>query len=229
MFSVAAGTDTYGRVKTVAGMPIVTKFFMLQLLPIFPLKSFYLIKLDSAKVAGVPFVASVQSSSIHGFPLARVDKISVVMAYLRAFLALLLVVSVPMLVVAVVSYFTGAPGRDTAEIVWGALAALVGGSVAGGLTYVLPLTTKRERDIRLGCRELLGAAIDPVRLPADLRQLLAEYVRDTFRASPEPRERLLARLVFVRAKLPHAANPEELEAQTDQLLGELARTAGGGS
>lgn len=36
MVHVVAGTDTYGRVKCVLGTPIVTKFAMFQLLPLYP-------------------------------------------------------------------------------------------------------------------------------------------------------------------------------------------------
>jgi hypothetical protein len=36
---ITSGSDTYGRVKTVGGVPVVSKFFMLQFLPLYPLQS----------------------------------------------------------------------------------------------------------------------------------------------------------------------------------------------
>jgi hypothetical protein len=48
MTTVVAGTDTYGRVKAVRGVPIVTRFATLQMLPLYPLQSFYFLGLDES-------------------------------------------------------------------------------------------------------------------------------------------------------------------------------------
>ena len=83
MVHISAGTDTYGRVKAVAGTPIVTKFAMLQLLPLYPLQSFYFTGTGPIETTGVPFLASTTSVAIKGIPLATLDVTSVVMAYAR--------------------------------------------------------------------------------------------------------------------------------------------------
>jgi hypothetical protein len=89
---VVSGTDTYGRVKTVSGTPIVTKFAMLQLLPIYPIQSFYSTGSGPTETTGIPFLASTKSVPIHGFPLASLDLISVLLAYVRAACGLFLIV-----------------------------------------------------------------------------------------------------------------------------------------
>src|SRR4051794_39809742 len=79
---VTFGSDTYGRVKTVDSTPIVTKFGMVSAFPVFPLESFYFIRSGESTSEGIPFLAQVHSTGIKAIPLARVDKLSVLMAYI---------------------------------------------------------------------------------------------------------------------------------------------------
>jgi hypothetical protein len=44
MIHVTVGSDTYGRVKTVGTTPIVTRVGMISSLPVFPLESFYFVR-----------------------------------------------------------------------------------------------------------------------------------------------------------------------------------------
>src|SRR5690349_7327227 len=83
MVVVTAGSDTYGRVKVVAGTPIVTQFFMVQLLPVYPLRSFYFLSADHVKSSGIPGIAAVYSREFNAIPLAKIDRASVAMAYIR--------------------------------------------------------------------------------------------------------------------------------------------------
>ena len=83
MIHVSVGTDTYGRVKQVDGTPIVTKFGMVSAMPVFPIQSYYFMRFGEAASAGIPFLAAFHSTPIVGIPLARLDKLSVVMTYAR--------------------------------------------------------------------------------------------------------------------------------------------------
>lgn len=83
MIVVTIGADSYGRVKSVDGTPVVTKFGMLSGLPIWPICSYYRYGGDMRSLSGIPLVFHLENVLVHGLPLSRIDRLSVAMAYLR--------------------------------------------------------------------------------------------------------------------------------------------------
>ena len=219
MTTVHAGTDTYGRVKTVCGTPIVTKFFMIQFVPCYPLRSFYLVRSGRTKWVGIPLVAGVYSADFQGIPLASVDKVSVIMAYVRCLFATLLLAGFIWTLFAIVSYCTGMRGDEFTRIATIVMAiSLVAGAVGGGLTYLLPLTPHRERAIRNYCFELFGISADPARVQPEISVMLANY-QDGLDESP--RTQWIRQLIATRAKIGQGMDPVALELKTDELLAHL--------
>jgi hypothetical protein len=221
--AISAGTDTYGRVKAVCGTPIVTKFAMLQFLPVFPLQSFYFLGAGATETTGIPLLASSQSAVIYGIPLASVDTTSVFMAYARGVFGALAVCGF-IVIVPGIMYLTGENLDDFAILATrGLLIALIVGIVGGLLTYAIPVTPRREREIRQYCAEVLGVSADPARVQADWGVMIEEFVNQSSWPQGDPRIQLLRELVFTRAKIAKAIDPVRMELKTDELLEELRR------
>lgn len=222
--SVIFGTDTYGKVKTVSGTPIVTVFAMLNGLPLRPLQSYYFVGLGEGQRFQVPFVGGMSQASVVGVPLAKIDGSSVTMAYARGVFGLRAVIG-SIVVVPFLSNWRGEPLDDVGGIfVLAFLSSFTVGIVGGALTYCLPLTSRRERDIRLACGEFLGVYVDPARA-------VLQYAADALRTATtmasamqptkmdaEKRYACVAELVVVRAKIALGEDRAPLEARTDELL-----------
>lgn len=224
MATVYAGTDTYGRVKTVCGTPVVTQFAMLQFLPIYPLQSFYVTGSGVTESTNVPFVASIQLAEIHGIPLANLDRLSVFIAYMRSVFAVAVVVGFMGVLVPGVMYLTGEHLDGFAlNLLRCMLAALISGIVGGTATYLIPLTTRRERDIRSYCHELLGIAIDPARLPADTATRVLQFADQDQDTVDQRRLGLIRDLIGIRVKLAADTSDRTSESTTDDILFQLRR------
>ena len=221
MITVHVGTDTYGRVKVVSGTPIVTKFAMFQFLPVYPLQSLYLVKLGPSEATGVPLLMRKRTAAIQGIPLASVDYVSVLIAYTRAVFAAMVLVGALALVPGIM-YLTGERLDDLAlSATRGLLVSIAVGIVGGILSYAIPLTPRRERDIRRHCAELLGISADPARVPPDLSKAVVEEVQRTFPESKTHRMRLIRELIMTRASIAQGTGDVGLEAKTDDLLEQL--------
>jgi hypothetical protein len=221
MVHVSAGTDTYGRVKTVSGTSIVTKFAMLQFLPFYPLQSFYFIGTGPTERTGVPFLASWTSVAIRGIPLATVDTTSVAIAYARGVFGALVIVGF-MVIVPGIMHLTGEHLDEFAMIATRALLiSFVTGVVGGLLTYALPLTPRREREIRQYCGELLGVAADPARIESEASASLATYVDEQHQSADNSRVQLIRQLIATRAMIAQAIDSDRMETKTDELLERL--------
>lgn len=168
MTSISVGTDTYGRVKAVSGTPVVTRFAMLQFLPVYPLQSFYFVKAGPSSATKIPFLGRTYFASVVGIPLSSLDPASVAMAYVRAIFATLTICGAMVLVPGIM-YLTGERLDGLAMIMTrGLLFALIVGVVGGILSYAVPLTPYREKEIRRLCAEQLGISADPARVPSDV-------------------------------------------------------------
>jgi hypothetical protein len=221
MITISVGTDTYGRVKTVSGIPIVTKFAMLQFLPVYPLRSFYFTGTGPSETMGIPFLASTRFASIGGIPLASVDKMSVLMAYARSIFAALALVGALSLVPGIM-YLTGERLDELALMATrGLLTSLIVGMVGGALSYAIPLTPRREKAIRRYCGELLGVSADPARVPSDLSEFLVEFVDNEPQDPGDPREQLIRQLIKARALIAQGTGADRMEAKTDELIDKL--------
>ncbi len=224
MLTIHGGIDSYGRVKTVCGTPIVTRFVMVHGLPVYPIQSFYFTGQGPTETTGIPVIANLVWADVKGVPLAALDLTSVVMAYSRAFLAGLTVIGSFVIAIGIL-YLTNPKPLDDFQIgaVWVVLICLAVGSVGGLLTYALPVTPRRERDIRRHCGDVLGAAVDPARVPADVSALLVQFAAEQCPSDVVPPFPLILELINTRAKIAQGIDAEEMEAKTDDLLGLLGR------
>jgi hypothetical protein len=220
------GVDTYGKVKSVGGTPIVTKFFMVSAFPVYPLESFYSSRVHKEAIDGVPFLG--HTLYITGIPLARIDRASVLIAYLRGVCGALMVVGFLGSIFMAIPLLMGPQGMvvDPVKTLYGALSTLALGIVCGALTYFIPLTSQRERSIRSYCGELLGFCADPARIRPDLaaemwqEQLHGASPADMTEASLS-RLNYLLQLIEARCQIAHGQKVRELEQNTDELLERL--------
>jgi hypothetical protein len=225
MIDVVVGTDTYGRVKAVGKTAIVTKFSMLQMLPVGPLQSYYVWGPATTKTSGIPLLAQVQQVKMRGFPLARVNRTSVVFAYFRAVFAALVLAGFIVTFSGFVFSRDGKPMDDHALMInQFAEACLVTGVVGGILTYLIPTTGRRERAIRTYCSEMLGACIDPAQVApevtAAIREALPPPDNPDRVSGTRSRADHVQELILTRCDA--AANAgRDLEAKTDDLLDQL--------
>lgn len=223
MMHVVVGTDTYGRVKAVDKTAIVTLFSMAQMLPIAPIKSYYVWGPAKSEDSGVPFLASVRSIKLRGVPLARVDPCSVAFAYIRAVLAALFGVGFIGTFMGFVFSSNGKPMDDFAlSVIRFAEACLALGVVGGVLTYFVPSISRRERAIRTYCGEMLGVSIDPGRVASEVALGIREMVSHlgyTDRANAT-RSGFVRELVLTRCHVATEDGPD-FELQTDKLLDQL--------
>jgi hypothetical protein len=227
MMHVHAGTDTYGRVKAVAGTAIVTKFAMFQSLPVFPLRSYYFISHGPTERSGVPFFASSESTSIVGLPLASIDVASVLMAYLRAFFATLVVVGSIPAIMAAVTWLGGQHMADGMKMLGVISSCVLGTGIVGGLlTYAIPLASRRDRDIREYCAEILGVSADPACVTREAKvwisAFLEEHTSEEHLMETEySRTEKILELIQTRMEIPGSDNAQALEDRTDDLLERL--------
>jgi hypothetical protein len=224
MVTVTVGADTYGRVKCVCGTPIVTKFAMLNSLPIYPLKSFYFTGSGPTEVIGNPFVESSHAGEAYGIQLAKVDLTSAIMAYVRGLFALLILAGFTGVLFPGIMFLNGEQLDDFAMAAFRWLAASLAIGVVGGIfTYVMPHMTKREVEIRRNCRELLGIAIDPARLPSHTAMQIVENIDRLHDSIDDGGGKLIRDLVCARVKIAHGVDVRLYESVTDDLLWQLRR------
>jgi hypothetical protein len=119
-------------------------------------------------------------------------------------------------------YFTGDRiPSDLISVVRVVLVLFAAGIVGGLLTYCLPLTSRRERDIRRYSAELLGIAADPARVTPEISATVAKYLEDKPNFQENSRTSLIRELIAARTKIARATDVEDMERKTDQLLNEL--------
>jgi hypothetical protein len=222
MIAISAGTDTYGRVKKVSGTPIVTKFAMFQFLPMYPLQSFYFRGTGRTQAEGIPIVAMTRSKTIVGIPLASVDMTSVLVAYARGLFAAAALLGFVFLMIPAFMYLTGDRiPSDLTTFLRAVLGVFAVGIVGGLLSYCIPLTSRRERDIRRYCAELLGVAADPARVTPEASATFAKQVEDLPTTRENSRTSSIRELITARTKIARATDVADMEKKTDQLLNEL--------
>lgn len=230
MVRIAYGTEVYGKVKKVGGTSIVTKFWMLQFLPIYPVQSFYIVGNDKTRV---PFRSEQADNEIQVMPLAYVDRTSATMAYLRAVFTVLLIFGF-FAVFGLYPWLTGSRLSSGGKIMTTVCCIMfLIGSIGGLLTYWFPGIDPRDKKIRLCCGEILGMCIDPLYLPVRSSSDIENQLKDMINAkeidtSPQTgaRNRLLLPLIATRCRLARAINTNDstadaLEQKTDELLAQL--------
>jgi hypothetical protein len=241
MISVTAGTDTYGAVRKVRKTPIVTKFAMLELFPIFPIESYYLSHLGQISHEGIPLIYAETSRSIVGYRLARVDRLSAVVTYVRAIGAAFAVVGSIGLIFGI--FMSSAERVNAADPVDRYIVLVSGLLLATAILIAVPtyiftfVVPEREKEIREYCDDALGIAADPARLDSFMVEEFLELtiatlaqagIVEPYDAIRQPitttaeQKRLL--LVFARSKIALGGSREEFEPLTDSLLIDLAHS-----
>jgi hypothetical protein len=217
VYHVTVGSDTYGRVKKVGTTPIVTRFGMISSLPVYPLESFYFVRFGERTSHGIPFFAEIRSTEVRGVPLARIDKLSVAMAYLRGLFGALVLFGFVGTFMASMMWITGEHLDELAMLMAKCVGlCFVGGIIGGGLTYAVPLTTQREKEIRRLCVTIFGISLDPARVRRDYARKIESFL-DGFPPAPGEPERALE-LARTRVRIALGEPKEPLEDHTDDLL-----------
>ncbi len=236
MVIVRLGYDTYGKVKTVGLTPVVTRFAMVSAIPIFPRESYYYV--GERVPEGIPLVSTAKK--INGLPLARLDLLSVIVAYARGFFGVLTLVGC----IGFITLIAGNSGPQrlqdgvvSALLLAGSLCLCVGAG-GGVLTYFLPFQiTERERQIRLASGLALGICADLALVHKEVVRAVASEIskprrgerakRDPGDGAPDEKcHELLRQLVMTRAKIALGEDPQPLEGQTDDLLHQIQLAMG---
>lgn len=219
------GTCTLGHVKEIAGTPVVTKFVMLQALPIYPLESYYYSGETPGETYWLPFIVTIQSTDVHGPVLTRLDWHSVAMAYLRGICLAIGFVGF-LALIPYVRYLTGEQltvlEKSTFPII---LSCFTTACVVGWLSYRVPVTPTRERRIRQYCGEQLGIGVDPARVSAEVAaNMEARVARNTpSENDDQARVSLIHQLVTARANIAQGIDTRAMEQKTDELLTHLVQ------
>jgi hypothetical protein len=232
MGGIVYGSDLFGMIKKVERTPIVTRFAMLQFLPIYPIQSLYLIRLGPNETSGVPLIHQQTEQAIHGLPLAKISRLSVCISYIRGTAAVALIFGL-------LFWFAGPPGSAVKKINRETMLAhrlltvtllsyaLIGGGGSYGLTYVVP---RREKNIRTACGSILGIAADPALLNPDATRHLLDQVNPLLSQQEirDPATLLNSRapagsnapllLTWARAQIAAGNDREAMESATDYLL-----------
>lgn len=232
MVAVHVGTDTYGRVKRVGATSVVTKFAMIYAFPLIPRESYYMSGAVETTTEGIPFVFTTQTTRFQGLPLARLDGLSVAMAYLRGLFGTLTVVG-SFYIVLLVSRATGQRHDEFVDVAGKVLLTCLAAGVGGGLLTYIPgiQTTARDRAIRRECGEILGICADPARVRDDVVRSLGQALREQRRSmlaeqkrtgiSESPEVALQFQLLAARIRLALGEPDAALEAETDEILGQI--------
>ena len=218
MYYIKIGTDTYGRVKAVSGTSIVTKFAMVNFLPLYPLESYYSFGTGEKKSQGVP--------------LTRLDYASVAVAYLRGVFGTLAVFGSISFFSFVMWLLNQRFDEFAQYATWFLLACLVVGIIGGTLTYLIPNTSRRERTIRECCGEIVGVAVDPALVQAEFAQALADYAKDVEYESavvhPKFADKgqfaMAKEMLQVRVEIALGNTDPVLERRTDELIERLPQS-----
>lgn len=236
--AVTAGSDIYGAVRRVDGTPIVTKFAMLQFVPLFPLESYYLRRVAKKSGVSVPLLGGYSSQAIAGLRLAKLDRLSVLVAYLRGIGAVLAVVSCIGLFGMLVTSFSGTPMNAEQRMIAAACAVILGvGLLISVPTYYFTfVVAQRDMEIRRACAKWLGLAADPAQIVADEAKLMLTVIDETLAQrdihDPVATVKLphglppdLASLLLVRSRAQVAIDGGSgtAEGEADQLLLAISR------
>ncbi len=162
----------------------------------------------------------------------RVDKLSALMAYVRAVCGAMIAFGSLFFVTFILNR-NFIPLTDSQIAIRYGLGVLLCVGIGGGLlTYCQPFqTTAREKRIRLECGEILGICADPARIQGaaaqrilnSLADVSASQNSDPFNANPVvvDRRESLVQLTRVRAMIALGHSRDSLERRTDELLAQI--------
>ena len=221
MLHVHIAADTFGRVKTVGGTSVVTRFWGVQMIPLLPTASYYVPATATEHADGVPCVA---------IPLARVDLTSTSMAYLRGLCGALFVLGFIAIVPLYSIWLNIGPGPDEYGIMMMKVLIVffIAGIVGGVSTYFIPTMSLRERQIREYCSLVIGPAIDPARVTAEtaleIQRTALDLTAEVELVSTNGLKELRCQLVLVRCQVAIGDGEDDAERTTDDLLRQLNNT-----
>jgi hypothetical protein len=231
----AIGTDVYGAVRSVGRTPIVTKFFMVQGLPIRPMESYYFRALGEWSGSGVPFLGEEIHRAIIGIPCDRINRLSVFVAYVRAVCGAIVVLStIPLFALGICRLcdpvFRFEADKKMTVVIAGMV--LASGVLLGLTTYLVNLTVPaRERRIRLACARVLGIAADPAHVKLEIARDMIVRADEFLQEQQTPDlDAVLCRtahfglpvldqlLVRTRAEIQNSGASISRESNTDRIL-----------
>lgn len=235
MLIVTFGSDTYGRVKRVGKTSVVTKFIMLQFMPMFPLGSFFHARRGNSGNDLVSLLYGIDATAARAIPLARIDWLSVAMAYFRGACGALALVGSMSLIPGIMRLSGERPDRFAVIVTQVLVACLVVGAAGGAASYCLPWQVgSRKKLIRCACGEVLGMHVDPASFQQEFahefevlfRNAIAGDEMQAAAEQVESRERfdLLLALIAARLQISLGVSQPAIEQRTDELLEEIRRT-----
>lgn len=228
------GTYIYGSVKKVDGTSIATSFAMLMGFPLWPIESLYYAGRGESKFQGIPFVFGGTATAIRGLPMAAMDRLSVLITYVRAVSLVLAVITGMVFLISFVPDKQGKFGAPTPTQTlierYAGLSGFVLSVSAGILTYCFwAKASQRERAIRHACGQVLGIAADPAFLSCELAESLRQGIANTsMPAAPGEVQEMIdvvRQLIEVRAQMALGFPREHLGRRTEDLLKQLSRPA----
>ncbi len=186
-------------------------------------KVHHLVRLGKSTSGGIPLILTTHSRAIEGLPLARVDKLSVVMAYARGVFGALAVAGFIGTFMMCMMWLTGNGYHldDRKTIIAICVGSCFGiGTAAGLCTYLFPFQmTKREKDIRRLCGTILGISADPARVRLDFAKSIHHRLSATTVVDELPK--LAHELACTRVRIALGEPRLPLEDHTDDVLEQI--------
>jgi hypothetical protein len=224
---MVAGIHVYGGIKAVRGTKVATTFFMVMGLPLIPGYSLYYVGQGEAQGAILPVAGGFVQQELLGVACNRIDRLSVLIGYLRAYgTALIVAGAFGLLALFSISLGpnSGDPFESALPVVLGVLLAV--GLLAVGATYVVgSRIAAEELCIRSICADVLGIAADPANVDPktaaawrdEVREQLAAMGADMSLCKLDDCPHLpadVARLQLLLARAELAVDPNQLEPLT---------------
>lgn len=232
MIVVTFGSDTYGKVRRVGRTSVLTRFAMLQFAPIFPLESLYYARQGDSNSDLISLIYGTDATAPRAIPLARIDKLSVAMAYFRGLCATLALVGCISLVPAVMHFSGERLDRVAIMMTQVLVSCLIAGTAAGALSYCIPWQTgNRQRSIRRASCRVLGMDADPAMFRRDVAEEIAAFTGGRIAGDELPSGEveeaidLSMRLVATRLEIALGGPVQLLEQRSDKLLDRIRRVA----
>jgi hypothetical protein len=230
MLGATVGSDVYGAVRRVGRTPIVTKFAMLQFLPLIPLESYYFERLNKPVKTGIPVLARFSEQGIVGLRLARINWLSVAVTYVRALGAGLTMIGTIGLAGSAVSHFSMPLPNEGLLAIASTLILVTAAAIALPTYYFTFSVSDRDKAIRTACASVVGIAADPAYVTPDIAENVTAFVDDVLpRDVSEVQEVMRAPhgtsadvlvllLLRCRAMIALGGDREGLERMSDDLL-----------
>jgi len=208
---------------------VITRFAMLQFAPLFPLESFFFARRGNLSSDLISLIFGADATTPLAIPLARIDKLSVAMAYFRGVCGTLVLVGCISLIPAIM-HLSGERLDHFAIVMTQALVScLIVGAAFGALSYCLPWQMGgRQKSIRRACGGVLGMDADPAMFRRDVAEEIETFLGDQIAGDKlrgaeklggaDDVSDMRLQLVAVRLQIALGGPRQSLEQRSDELL-----------